>query len=129
MELTVQCKLQGDGYAGGFSCGLSMTGSQSVESLNKISLSENRGKRETCWESPRGYRLCVTDEEESFCTRVSTRFENHSDKELVLELLSSFALKGIKADRIHRLQSFWSAEGKLRTETIQDLHLCTWPST
>ena len=123
MELTVQCKLQGDGYAGGFSCGLSMTGSQSMESLNKISLSENRGKRETCWESPRGYRVCVTEEEGPFCTRVSTRFENHSDKELVLELLSSFALKGIKADRIHRLQSFWSAEGKLRTETIQDLHL------
>lgn len=38
-------------------------------------------------------------------------------------MLASFALKGIKADKIHRLQSFWSAEGRLRTETIEELHL------
>ena len=40
-----------------------------------------------------------------------------------MEMLASFALKGIKADKIHRLQSFWSAEGRLRTETIEELHL------
>lgn len=54
---------------------------------------------------------------------VYTEFKNNSEKEVVMEMLASFALKGIKADKIHRLQSFWSAEGRLRTETIEELHL------
>lgn len=54
---------------------------------------------------------------------VSTEFINDSAEAVTLEMLSSFAIRGINADRIHRLQSFWSAEGKLRTESIEELHL------
>ena len=48
---------------------------------------------------------------------------NGSREEISLEMLASIAVRGIRADRIHRLQSFWSAEGKLRTETVEELHL------
>ena len=36
MEFIAECKLMGDGYAGGFSCGMSMAGSQTTENLVKI---------------------------------------------------------------------------------------------
>ena len=48
--------------------------------------------------------------------------ENKTDKETYIELLSSFALKKLKADRIHRATSFWSAEGKLLSQDLTELN-------
>ena len=123
MEFIAECKLMGDGYAGGFSCGMSMAGSQTAENLVKIKTSEEKNKKITLWKEERGYEVRVFEEKEDQATRVYTEFKNNSEKEVVMEMLASFALKGIKADKIHRLQSFWSAEGRLRTETIEELHL------
>ena len=123
MEFIAECKLMGDGYAGGFSCGMSMAGSQTAENLVKVKTSEEKNKKITLWKEERGYEVRVFEEKEDQATRVYTEFKNNSEKEVVMEMLASFALKGIKADKIHRLQSFWSAEGRLRTETIEELHL------
>lgn len=123
MEFIAECKLMGDGYAGGFSCGMSMAGSQTTENLVKIKTSEEKNKKVTLWKDERGYEVRVFEEKENQVARVYTEFKNNSEKEVVMEMLASFALKGIKADKIHRLQSFWSAEGRLRTETIEELHL------
>ncbi len=123
MNLIAECKLQGDGYAGGFSCGLSMVESQTMEHLTRTEESGQGDQKITRLISERGYEIRIVEEPACQAVRVFTEFENHSDHDMVLELLSSFAMKGVKADRIHRLQSFWSAEGKLRTETIEDLHL------
>ena len=123
MEFIAECKLMGDGYAGGFSCGMSIAGSQTTENLVKIKTSEEKNKKVTLWKDERGYEVRVFEEKENQVARVYTEFKNNSEKEVVMEMLASFALKGIKADKIHRLQSFWSAEGRLRTETIEELHL------
>ena len=123
MEFIAECKLMGDGYAGGFSCGMSMAGSQTTENLVKIKTSGEKNKKVTLWKDERGYEVRVFEEKENQVARVYTEFKNNSEKEVVMEMLASFALKGIKADKIHRLQSFWSAEGRLRTETIEELHL------
>ena len=123
MEFIAECKLMGDGYAGGLSCGMSMAGSQTTENLVKIKTSEEKNKKVTLWKDERGYEVRVFEEKENQVARVYTEFKNNSEKEVVMEMLASFALKGIKADKIHRLQSFWSAEGRLRTETIEELHL------
>lgn len=70
--------------------------------------------------------------------RVYSEVINESSDPVVLELLSSFALSGItpfSADdaperlKIHRFRSWWCAEGKLETRSIEDLHLeRTWLS-
>ncbi len=39
---------------------------------------------------------------------VWTEVENHSAEEITMEMLSSFALQNVVADKIHRIQSFWS---------------------
>ena len=55
-------------------------------------------------------------------TECRTVIENKSGKETYIELLSSFAIKKIKADKIHRATSFWSAEGKLLSQDLNDLN-------
>lgn len=119
MEIYAEMKLQKDGYAGGFSCGMTMCGSQTMEQFQKRS----ETKTEIVYENEEGVVLTVKRQEEGDVLRVRTVLYNGSKEEIVPEMLASFAVRGIQADGIHRLQSFWSAEGKLRTETIDELHL------
>jgi len=115
MEFGFEVKFLGDGYCGGFSNGLTMAGSDSVRRFKESG--------DGSFEDGLGHVIYVVSEADTEATRVHTEFQNNSDSEVTLELLSSFALKGVKTRRIYRLQSFWSAEGKLRVETIEDLHL------
>jgi alpha-galactosidase len=81
-----------------------------------------------------GYRLehCLTWRTGDPFVTVSTIFYNDAQEPVTLELLSSFNLSGISpfaADdapeqlRLHRFRSAWSAEGRLETHTLEDLHL------
>jgi len=63
---------------------------------------------------------------------VSTVFFNGSTAPVTLEMLASFALSGITPFapddasgrlRVHRFRSGWSAEGRLETRTLEQLHL------
>ena len=67
--------------------------------------------------------LTLHREEEGDVLRVWTTVYNGSKRSITLEYLTSFAIRHIPADKVHRLQSFWSAEGKPRTETVEELHL------
>ena len=119
MEYCAQMKLLHDGFAGGYSAGLSMCNGQSVAELKKISESDAA----IVYENSRGHKFTVQREAEGDVIFVSSCFENNGDKPAVLEMLASFAMKGVEADTIYRMQSFWSAEGKLKKESIYDLHL------
>lgn len=119
MEYYTEMKLRGDGYAGGFSCGLSMGASDTITNFEITSENEE----ESIYKNKEGVVIRVRRIADGEATRVQTTVTNGSGKEIEMEMLSSFAIRGIQADRIHRLQSFWSAEGKLRTESIEDLHL------
>lgn len=119
MEWFAELKLAGDGYAGGFSCGLTMHAAQTMDRFEKKEETQER----TVWESPEGIVLKLQKIRDGEAVRVKTAVCNNGAEEVSLEMLTSFALKGICADKIHRLQSFWSAEGKLRTETVEELHL------
>ncbi len=123
MELIGEVKLLGDGYAGGFSCGMSMCSSDTFWGLKKTGSADTGKERLDTYEDDRHHILKVHEKADNDAKRVFTEFVNGSDKEVSLEMIASFALSGVKADKIHRLLSFWSAEGKLRTETIEDLHL------
>lgn len=119
MEYSVQLKLLQDGFAGGYSAGLTMCGGQSTNELQKVSENE----KSIVFEDKRNHRVTLHKEAEDGVIFVRTCFENNADKPAVLEMLASFSLKGVEADTIYRMQSFWSAEGKLKKESIYDLHL------
>ena len=119
MEYYAELKLRKDAHNGGFSNGLTLCGSESTRGLERILKKEDKIVYKNSTNQYVTLDLVMNDD----TVEVSTTFENKGTESTTLEMLSSFALKGIKADKIHRLQSFWSAEGKLRTETIEELHL------
>jgi alpha-galactosidase len=119
MEYYVELKLRDDAHNGWFSNGLTFCGSESTRNLVKSS--EDGGS--VVYKNQRDHTVTLNMKKNEDTVEVSTTFKNNGAETVTLEMLSTFAIKGIKADKIHRLQSFWSAEGKLRTETIHDLHL------
>lgn len=119
MENYVELKLRSDSHNDGYSNGITLCGSESTKSLVMVSESENA----VVYKNAHNHQIILNKQIRKDTMEVSTTFENQSDKIATLEMLSSFAIKGIEADKIHRMQSFWSAEGKLRTETVEDLHL------
>lgn len=119
MEFYAEMKLLGDGYGGGFSCGMTMSRSATMEGFFQCEETEER----TVYQNDRGVTLTVNRKRDGEALRVGTVVRNGSPEKIRMEMLASFAVRGVKADRIHRLQSFWSAEGKLRTETLEELHL------
>lgn len=121
MNIAGEVKLVGDAYAGGFSCGMTMTGNGTMERLKEVSNTE----KEVLYQSEDGLELKVmkTFDSKLDVTTVNTIVTNRTNQEVCLEMLSSFCIKDVTADRFHRLQSCWSAEGKLKSESITDLHL------
>lgn len=123
MNFYPEVKIMGDPYSIGFANGLSLCKSPSSFGFKEVSSQET----EKVYENDRSHRIIIHINNRTVpygeVTEVATEFINNSQKPCTLEMLSSFAIYGVKADKIHRLQSFWSAEGKLRTETVTDLHL------
>lgn len=119
MNLEAQLKVMGDSYAGGFSCGMTMTGSGTMERMRLVTDEVNC----KTYISEEGLELNLSVTDLGDAKELVTSFINKSEGTVTLEMLSSFVISGIKADRIHRLQSGWSAEGKHRVESITDLHM------
>ena len=72
-----------------------------------------------------GISLNVTTvkSEYSDAYEVRTTIKNDSDEEVTMEMLTSFLFTDIKADKIHRILSFWSAEGRVKTDDLRDLNM------
>lgn len=119
MEYYAELKLRKDAHNGGFSNGLTLCGSESTRSLEKILENDDL----IVYKNDYNQYVTLNMVKNNDTVEVSTIFENRGYESTTIEMLSSFALKGMKADKVHRLQSFWSAEGKLRTETLEELHL------
>ncbi|MBO4749928.1 MAG: alpha-galactosidase, partial [Lachnospiraceae bacterium] len=114
MELFAEMKCMGDGYAGGFSCGMTMHASQTMERFTKRSGEEDLAEGQTVYSTEDGLRLTVKKTKDGDALRIETTVLNEGTKPVTLEMLTSFALRGVVADKVHRMQSFWSSEGKLR---------------
>lgn len=123
MNIYPEIKIMGDAYPGGFANGLSLCKSESSLGFKEVS-SDGDIK---LFEDSRRHKIAIkAEKKDTPCgevTEIVTTFKNESDTACTLEMLASFAISGVKADKVHRMQSFWSAEGKLRTETVKDLHL------
>ena len=123
MNIYPEIKIMGDAYPIGFANGLSLCKSESSFGFKVVS-SDGDTK---VFEDSRRHKIKIkAEKKDTSCgevTEIVTTFINESDTPCTLEMLASFAISGVKANKIHRMQSFWSAEGKLRTETVEDLHL------
>ena len=116
-----QIKLVGDEYAGFYSCGLTMLDSSTMRRFGDPV--EADGKVERCSEDGLCLTSVTTKSPYSDAYEVRTSFANDSDKEVTLEMMTSFLLPEIKADRLYRILSFWSAEGRVKTDELKELNM------
>ena len=119
MEFYTEVRLRGDSYNNGYGNGFTLSQSESVRNMKKVSDSENQ----TIFETQNGMKLTVTHTKKNGVTECKTEIENNSNKEVFVELLSSFAIKGLNVNRMHRARAFWSAEGKLISQDFTELNL------
>lgn len=134
----VQMKLTGDVYKGAYAPGNSMRGSMSTKCMKykEQSVEENEETIviRTVLRDDRGYEACHAVEWKKGAPylKIKTIFNNCSNDEIVLEMLSSFSLQGIspylEGDGhaymvVHRLRSRWSEEGKLESQSMEELQL------
>ncbi len=119
MKFYAEWRLLGDNYNDRFSNGLSLSGGQSVREMKEVSHTDD----ETVFRGRHGHTLKVTHRRTGDVTECYTEFTNTTDTPATLELISSFALSGIKADRLHRTTSYWSAEGKLLSQDLTELNM------
>ncbi len=119
MKFGIEWRLKGDEYGGSFGNGITLSDSESVWGMRTVSESADK----TVYEGKRGHTLICNHKMENGVTVFNTVFENTTDSPAELELLTSFALSGITADRIHRATSFWSAEGKLISQDLTELNM------
>jgi alpha-galactosidase len=138
VEPLAQFKLAGEPYPGAFAQGHTMRNSGSVAPFKSATqqILREPGKTTVLTKLERAdgcaveHRLSWRDG--AGALEVETLFANRSDRAVALEMLSSFSLAGITpfaADdapgrlRAHRFRSVWSAEGRLETRRLEELHL------
>ena len=119
MEYYAEWRLRGDRYSDGFGNGITLSSSESVKEMKLISEDE----QVSVFKGKKGHVLKVCHESRQGVTFCQTVFENPTEEAATLELLSSVAIRGIQADRIHRATSWWSAEGKLLSQDLTDLNM------
>ena len=121
MKSSASLKFIGDGYEGFYTAGLTMISNDSIKKFTHVSSDDDN----TVLSTDDGLRLSVTHvrDKESDATNVVTSFKNDGKEAVTLEMMTSFLFTGIKADKVHRIRSFWSEEGRLKTDVLADLNL------
>lgn len=134
----VQMKLAGDIYPNCYGHGSSMRNGESSNRLDYksqiVEETEEKTVIKTFLEDARGYKVIhvITYYEGDDSFEMKNILENVSEQEIILEMISSFELGNISpflegdgpdSLLVHRLRSKWSHEGRLSTETVEDLQL------
>ncbi|MDD6603363.1 MAG: alpha-galactosidase [Eubacteriales bacterium] len=118
MDFGFQVKIRGDYFNGHFTNGLSMANSQSVHRCKKTFEDDDK----TVFSADE-YTITSYHKKEDDVYKCYTIFENTSCRDLTLDMLSSFCIDNINGDIIHRATSFWSAEGKLLSQSLTDINM------
>ncbi len=121
MKSEAEVKFIGETYSDCYTCGLTMLRSGSMSGFKAVA--ENESESEYQRDDGIVLRVKHTKSPLSDATEVVTEIENTGDKELTMEMLTSVLLRKVKADRIHRLLSFWSAEGRHKVDSVKELNL------
>ncbi|MDO5136415.1 MAG: alpha-galactosidase [Eubacteriales bacterium] len=138
LDSMVQLKIAGDMYNGAYAPGNTM---RNGESVRRLSLSGQKLVKEgqvtrvqTFLEDGRGREVCHVLEyrEGEKVLRIHCEFTNRSKEVVRLEMLESCSMDQISPYLpgdgggnvlVHRLQSRWSQEGRLLTQSMEDLQL------
>jgi alpha-galactosidase len=138
LDPLAQVKILGDPYPGAFAQGHTMRNSPSVDRFqlanHEVKTDGARTLIVTTLASQENYRLehLVSWRAGDAAFQVQTIFHNDSPLPVILEMLGSFSLGNLlpfAADDApgrlltHRFRSAWSAEGRLETRSIEELHL------
>ncbi len=136
IDSLVQVALRGDRSCPGWAAGHSMRDSASTTELRFDGQSVTDGPSRTIETRLRGKGGLVATHRLRWrggrFVETSTLLRNEGDAPMTLEMLSSFSLGGLTPFRedeaagvmlVHRLRSIWSAEGRLTTESVEDLQL------
>ncbi|MCD8120290.1 MAG: alpha-galactosidase [Lachnospiraceae bacterium] len=134
----VQYKLVGDVYPGSYGNGATFRNSGSAKQLKyvdqKVAEDEDKITVRTFLRDERGYEAThiVRWYRSDLSVEMSVCFWNKSSESVRLEAISSFELGNltpfVRRDApdsvlVHRLRSKWSEEGRLDTQTVEDLQL------
>ena len=126
MEAYAELHIRGDKYMGGYTNGMTHCMTESTRSLTLISADEEKN----VYQSPRGCAVTLYHKKRDGVTEYHTAVENRGSEPVWLDMLASFALSGIRADTLYRMESFWSAEGRLKADSLIDLNLeKSWASS
>jgi len=135
-ESLIQVHIDGDEVSGGYASGITMRNSMSSRELrydgHDFIESADEKTLTVRLKSPnnRSAVLKLTHRKGESALRVRTVFSNNSDTAVDLQMLSSFSFGGIipsKGTLLHRLRSKWSSEGRLVSDTLENLQLePTW---
>ena len=138
LESLVQVKLLGEPYPGAFAQGHTMRNAPSLDAFayvgQQVERADDLTTVRTTLRSAVGHVIehCLAWHAGDSVAQVYTTFRNESADPVTLEMLSSFSVGGITPFhgydapgrlRVHRFRSVWSAEGRLDTQTIEQLHL------
>ncbi len=116
-----EIKLMGDAYTDCYANGLTMLGSATKKRFKMVESSNDR----TTYKSDNGLTLIVNHVKNALsdATTVFTTFINNSSGPVTLEMMTSFLLPDVPADRLYRILSFWSAEGRVKCDTLASLNM------
>jgi alpha-galactosidase len=134
----IHLKLVGDSYSGAFAQGRTMRAAPSngrfhfagqdrrVEQGRHVVVTKLTSKEGLGIE----HRLSWRDDQP--CMNVVSSFINKSHSSVTLEMITSFSLGGLTPFaptdapgrlQVHRFRSVWSAEGRLQTQSVEEMHL------
>ena len=144
----VQLKLVGDAYPNCYGHGSTMRNGESSNLLDYDSQVVEKAEDgiiiKTYLKDNRGYDVIhmVRYSNGDLSLEMKNIITNNSDKDITMEMISSFELSklspflegdGPDSLLVHRLRSKWSHEGRLHTETVEDLQLepswSTWAAS
>lgn len=130
-ESTIQYKVAGDGFCGGFSAGVCMRNSKSLDHLQKPELRISQDRAEIFQNDDRGlvFHQVFQWRKDSPLLKISTSVKNTGNEEIMLEYVSSFSLgllslfqpdDGPDCYEVFRWLSNWSNEGRLERRAAEE---------
>ena len=119
MKPYVELHLRCDPFLGNYTNGMTHCQTESTRALQLISETADA----SVYTNPHGHTITQHHSRVNGVTEFYTEFTNTGTEPARLDMLSSFALSGIQADKLYRLESFWSAEGRLKVDDLVDLNL------
>lgn len=138
VQSIAECKIIGDNYSGNYFGGLSMKYSETTQKLNYKNQEIKKDKEKTdiitYLKSADNLEIVhtLTHIRGAKYLTVLTEFINNSGRDVTLEMLSSFAIYGISpfsngagenSMLLHRIKGKWSMEGRLVSDSFEDLLL------